>query len=238
MELADLAQVPAKYVEILRNGLSCELTLPWGKPAPVKLSGSRRLALIQLRHCTTLARELSVVLSQLDHQALEALRRVDFLRQNRAWMEEKQRLFAQEHPGKTPPEFPPRASFPEAKPYLDNLPKITKELAELVSEAHSFLRAGPRPKPRGRPRVGAFSTIFAWSLAEFTLRLLLHVRAAGGQLTVDKNHGDGTLVDALNLLRPHLPRGFIPRNLPMATLDKVRTLDKKIALEPRSPANI
>ncbi len=236
-ELSDLAQVPARCIEMLRNCVSYELSLPWGsrgKSPTVKREGSKKLALIQLRRSESLARELFAVLSNLDKQASKTLLDVDTRRRNLALKEERERLFAQDHPGEKPQPYPPWPDFPESRPYLDSFPKITNELAELLSEAHSVLRAKPRPNPRGRPRRGAFSAIHSASLTEFTLRLLLVVRFANGQLSIDKNSGEGTLVDALNLLRPYLPRGFIPQKLPMAMLDKVRTLDRKIALEPPS----
>jgi hypothetical protein len=58
----------------------------------------------------------------------------------------------------------------------------------------------------------------AGSLARFTLRLLWDVRANGGRLILDKNRGTGTLLEALNLLRSHLPPGFVPNALPLSTL--------------------
>jgi hypothetical protein len=233
-ELADLARVPAAGIEKLRMGLSYELSFSWGyrKPPTEKRVGSKKQALIQLRRSEGLSRELSAILSNLDQQALNALLKVDWWRRNRVLKEERHREFAQDHPGKEAPPFPPQPNFPESKPYLDSFQKITKELAELLSEAQSLLQTRPPTNPKGRPRRGAFSPILQGTLTEFTLRLLLDVRAAGGRLSVNKNLGEGTLVDALNLLRPHLPPGFIPRTLPMGALDRVRALDRKIALEP------
>jgi hypothetical protein len=94
------------------------------------------------------------------------------------------------------------------------------------------------PNRRGRPRHGAFSLLFSGSLTEFTLRLLLAVWAAGGRLTLDKNIGTGTLVEALTLLRPYMRPGVIPNKLPLSTLARVKALDQKIASDPRSTENI
>jgi hypothetical protein len=233
-QLVDLAKVPAKSIEILRTDISYELSFPWRvnrEPSIAKRVGSKKLALIQLRRSAKISGELSAIFSNLDHWALATLLFVEQQRRQRPEKEERQRKFAQDHPGKKPPSYPPSAKFySEAQLYFDNFKKITNEFVELLSEAGSFLGAEPPPKPRGRPRRGAFSTHS--SLAKFTLRLLLDVRVAGGRLSLDKNLREGTMVDALKLLRPYLPRGFIPRPLPMATLNRVRTLDRKLALEP------
>jgi hypothetical protein len=95
-----------------------------------------------------------------------------------------------------------------------------------------------KSNPRGRPRRGTFSQIYSSSLTEFTLNLLLDVRAAGGRFTLDKNTGTGTLVEALALLRPHMRPGLIPNKLPFSTLARVKALDQKIATTPRSTENI
>jgi hypothetical protein len=234
--LAELAQVPATSIERLRSGISYELSFRWGsnsEPPAVVPGGSKKRALIQLRRAAKFSRELSTILLNLDQKALGTLGYVDNQRRNRARAEERQRNFARDHPGeKLVGPNPPQPYFPEWGPYFDNFQKVTNELTGLLSEAQSCLEAKPRPNPQGRPRRGAFSLHLSGSLVEFTLRLLLDVRAAGGRLSVDKNLGGGTLLDALNLLRPYLPRGFIPRKLPVGTLDRVRTLDRKLALEP------
>jgi hypothetical protein len=54
-------------------------------------------------------------------------------------------------------------------------------------------------------------------------------RSLGGRLTLNKNVGTGTLVDALHLLQPYLPPNFIPNALPMSTLAGITALDKKLS---------
>jgi hypothetical protein len=49
----------------------------------------------------------------------------------------------------------------------------------------------------------------------------------GGDLTIDKNIQTGTLVDALNTLRPYLPKGVVPNALPFSTLQKIKTAHGK-----------
>ncbi len=62
----------------------------------------------------------------------------------------------------------------------------------------------------------------------FILFLLWETKAAGGRLTFDKNSGKGSLAQALNLLRSHLPARFIPNVLPRSTLATAKALDSKI----------
>jgi hypothetical protein len=56
---------------------------------------------------------------------------------------------------------------------------------------------------------------------------------AGGGLSLNKNKDskdskDGTLSDALNILRPHLPKGVVPNVLPLGTLQTIKTQHSKI----------
>jgi hypothetical protein len=58
---------------------------------------------------------------------------------------------------------------------------------------------------------------------ELVFDLLSAARAAGGKLPFDKNYQRGALVDALNILRPHLPKGLVPNVLPFSTIQKLKT---------------
>ena len=66
------------------------------------------------------------------------------------------------------------------------------------------------------------------SFQRFTLYLLWDVKAAGGKLSLDKNAGTGTLIDALERLRTQLPPGFVPAKLPISKLAACKALDKRI----------
>ena len=57
---------------------------------------------------------------------------------------------------------------------------------------------------------------------DFVRRLRSGVRDFGGELTLDHNSEKGTLVDALHILRPLLPKGVVPNKLPMGTLKKIK----------------
>jgi hypothetical protein len=217
-QLVNLAEAPAAGIERLRRGVCYELSLQrMVHPKSRVAVGSKKRALAQLRGSARLSRELFAIVSNLDQQASAALIYVDWRRDN----------FGRP-PGADenyPPRPPPKFSDWSKLPWF----KTIAEFAELSSEALAVVQAGSPPKPRGRPCRGAFSIILSGSLVEFTLNGLLDVRAAGGRLTLDKNAGTGTLVEALGLLRPHMPQRFIPNKLPLSTLARVKALDEKIA---------
>jgi len=65
------------------------------------------------------------------------------------------------------------------------------------------------------------------SFHEFVWLLLSGAASAGGELTLDQNFKKGTLADALNILRKHLPIGVIPNALPFGTIQKIKTAHSK-----------
>jgi hypothetical protein len=70
---------------------------------------------------------------------------------------------------------------------------------------------------------------------DFVFQILTYAAADGGDLKIDKNHQKGSLITALEILRPHLPKGAVPNALPFGTLQKIRTKHlkaRRIWLEP------
>jgi hypothetical protein len=57
----------------------------------------------------------------------------------------------------------------------------------------------------------------------FLTRLFVDVAETGGKLTFTKASETGTLIAALDILRPHLPEGVLPRRLPLGTIQKIKT---------------
>ena len=57
----------------------------------------------------------------------------------------------------------------------------------------------------------------------FIRHILLFTTEYGGKLTFDKNSQKGTLIDALELFRRHLPKGVVPNVLPYGTIQKIKT---------------
>jgi hypothetical protein len=60
-------------------------------------------------------------------------------------------------------------------------------------------------------------------LREVVFSLLGAARDHYGEFTLDKNYQSGTLLKALNILRPHLPKGLVPNALPVGTIQKLKT---------------
>ena len=225
-EIANLAHVVTpEGIETLRRGILYELhrhETHHQQPRPKSLPavGLNKRAVVQLKTSVRLLRELSTILSDLDPGAMAALLYVEWHRRNN---------FPSGTRDERPRPPPPSWSMSDWSKSI--WARQIAELEELSSEGLAYARRRLPPKPRGRPRRGAFSAMFSGSLVEFTLELLLHVRAAGGHLTLDKNarQGAGTLIDVLTLLRPHMTPSLIPKMLPLSTLAKVKALDQKIA---------
>jgi hypothetical protein len=206
-KLANLAHVPAAGIAGLREGILWELHAQWlyqyeRKTRRTAAGVSKTDAIVKLRRAEKFSRELLATISNLNPLASFAFMYVAQQRQ-----------------------------FPKIEELSDSMWfKTADELAQLSSEAVVFLQGvNRRHNSQGRPRGGAFS-ISSRSLVEFVFRLLLDVRAAGGRLTLDKNTGGGTLVKALDLLRPHLPPGLIPKKPPLSTLARIAALDQKLTL--------
>jgi hypothetical protein len=76
----------------------------------------------------------------------------------------------------------------------------------------------PEATSRGR-RSGAVKN---WIARNFVYDLLISTTTAGGALTLEKNVGRGSLVDALHLLAPHLPNRLALSRLSSSTLQRVK----------------
>jgi hypothetical protein len=79
------------------------------------------------------------------------------------------------------------------------------------------------PNKPGRKR----GTVDDITFQGFVQDLLTFVAEAGGELTFDKNFKKGTLIEALDVLRPHLPNDVIPYDPPSGTLQRIKTKHSK-----------
>jgi hypothetical protein len=80
-------------------------------------------------------------------------------------------------------------------------------------------RVKPQAHRRGRPA----GTITNRMFKSFVGDLLWAAEACGGRLTFEKNIKKGTLIDAINILTPCLPDGFVPRVLSGSTLQRIKS---------------
>ena len=100
-------------------------------------------------------------------------------------------------------------------------PAIT-ELAVVFN--HAIGRPSERlALPRAFRQRQARLTIKNQMLRELVFDLLSAARGNYGEFTLDKNRQSGTLIKALDILRPHLPEGLVPNALPVGTIQKLKT---------------
>jgi hypothetical protein len=60
-----------------------------------------------------------------------------------------------------------------------------------------------------------------WMFAAFVVKLRRAASAAGGRLGLQKNIRKGALLEAIEILAPHLPDGFVPKRLSASTLQRI-----------------
>jgi hypothetical protein len=65
----------------------------------------------------------------------------------------------------------------------------------------------------------------------FVFRLVQLVSSAGGTVTIDKNHGTGTLIDVIEVLRPHLAPGSLPVSFSLSRLQRLKTAATRAPLD-------
>jgi hypothetical protein len=105
---------------------------------------------------------------------------------------------------------------------LRELPLTVWRLAHLFSTAvgKSLPEAPvlPTKKRDWRQR-----TVKDVTFENFLSHLFVDVAETGGKLTFTKDSETGTLIAALDILRPHLPEGVVPERLPLGTIQKIKT---------------
>jgi hypothetical protein len=91
--------------------------------------------------------------------------------------------------------------------------EITQFLACMGEESGPARR---RADGRGR-RPGRVN----WMFAAFVVKMGRAASAAGGRLGLQKNIKKGPLLEAIKILAPHLPDGFVPKNMSASTLQRI-----------------
>jgi hypothetical protein len=99
---------------------------------------------------------------------------------------------------------------------LGVLEALVAAFASLTNKSPSFEPRSGAKRPRG--------TIGRWPFREVVGFLWQTVNKYGGELTFSckGNRGSGTMIDALKILRPVLPPGLIPSELPAKSIDQVK----------------
>jgi hypothetical protein len=105
--------------------------------------------------------------------------------------------------------------------------KIRDLRATISNLSLVFSSAIGRPYPHPRRTVGYHLArrsprIKDNRFEELVFSLLRAADGASGKFTFNKNSQTGTLVDALETLRPHLPKRLVPNALPFGTIQKLK----------------
>jgi hypothetical protein len=121
------------------------------------------------------------------------------------------------------------AALRSAKHALADLDERHREalwwpIAEAESGIDLFLgEEAERIKRRVHRRGRRAGTVKDRMFQIFVRDLLLATEACGGRLGFEKNIGKGRLVEAINILKPCLPKGFVPTPLPLSTLQRIKS---------------
>jgi hypothetical protein len=108
--------------------------------------------------------------------------------------------------------------------WLRDVPETAFRLAHLLSSTAGM--SPPRPLGVARPKhqkSNRDKTRADVMFLDFLLRLKKVASESGGKLGVDPAHPrGGYLVDAVDLLKPHLPVGVVPDKFPFSALKKAK----------------
>jgi hypothetical protein len=102
------------------------------------------------------------------------------------------------------------------------LPKVTAEIEQGVDRFFAWVQEETEPNrrradQRGRP----LGTVTHPRFRVFLRELRHTAKTHGGRLGLQKNAKKGALLDAIKLLAPHLPDGFVPKRLSASTLQRI-----------------
>jgi hypothetical protein len=98
--------------------------------------------------------------------------------------------------------------------------ETANELVHLLTYAtgtRGFNDVAPRARVGRRP-----GTVKDPNFQEFVSQILILTQFKGKGLTLEKNIGTGTVIEAIDALARYLPPGFVPAPLPIQTLQRVK----------------
>jgi hypothetical protein len=102
-----------------------------------------------------------------------------------------------------------------------------KETAYQLARLFSLVTGKPPPRypsqlPETPGRGRKSGTVKDWIFQKFVWDLLIPTTEAGGRLTLEKNTPAGGLIEAIEILTPYLPGGFVPVPLPGSMLQRLK----------------
>jgi hypothetical protein len=111
---------------------------------------------------------------------------------------------------------------PEYTERLPDVPETAFQLAHLLSVAVGKApppTRGQTSRPRGGRRKGSVKDVF---FLDFVRLLFVIANDTGGDLAIENECGTGTMIQALKILRPYLPKGVVPIVPPAGTLQRLK----------------
>jgi hypothetical protein len=102
------------------------------------------------------------------------------------------------------------------------LPKVTAEIEQGMDRFFAWVQEETEPpRPRAHQRGRRPGTVKNPRFRVFIRKLKHAAKDHGGRLGLQKNISKGALLDAIKLLAPHLPDGFVPKRLSASTLQRI-----------------
>jgi hypothetical protein len=106
--------------------------------------------------------------------------------------------------------------------FWSELPKLTAEIERGVDSFFAWVQEDTEPPRRRAHRRGRPpGTVTHPKFRDFLRKLRLAAIAHGGRLGLQKNTPTGALLEAVELLAPHLPASFVPKHLSASTLQRI-----------------
>jgi hypothetical protein len=105
-----------------------------------------------------------------------------------------------------------------------HLPELTADIEQRIDSFFQWVGEETEPpRPRAHRRGRRRGTVKNPRFRVFLRKLRSAAKASGGTLGLQKNiaKGKGPLLDAIKIVAPHLPDGFVPERLSASTLQRI-----------------
>jgi hypothetical protein len=101
------------------------------------------------------------------------------------------------------------------------LPELTADIERGMDRFFVLTGETEPPRPRAHQRGRRPGTAKNPSFRVFLRKLRNAAKASGGTLGLQKNMEKGALLEAIEIVAPHLPDGFVPKDLSASTLQNI-----------------
>jgi hypothetical protein len=106
--------------------------------------------------------------------------------------------------------------------FWGRLHELTAEIEQGVDRFFAWVAEETEPpRPRAHRRGRRPGTVKNRRFRVFLRKLRDAAKAYGGRLGLQKNTPEGALLEAIDILAPHLPDGFVPKRLSASTLQRI-----------------